>query len=188
MSAAKATILICRHGQDEDNAAKILNGHRNEPLTALGREQAATAAQHVAATFPGIDVILASPLQRAFVTAEAIGAAVGVAPERHDELIERDFGALSGQPLADIPKFATQFLQTDKVNYFLDGEGVESFDDCMARAQRVVAAVDARHAGKTVLLVCHGDIMKMLLGVRRDVDWRTALQEPYIDNTQVLKL
>jgi len=29
-------ILIARHGQDEDNAKDILNGHRDMPLTEKG--------------------------------------------------------------------------------------------------------------------------------------------------------
>lgn len=29
-------IFIVRHGQDEDNAKRLLNGHRDRPLTDLG--------------------------------------------------------------------------------------------------------------------------------------------------------
>ncbi len=35
-----AEIFIARHGQNEDNINGILNGHRDLPLTSLGREQA----------------------------------------------------------------------------------------------------------------------------------------------------
>ncbi len=37
-------IYVARHGQDADNANGILNGHRNEPLTDLGRQQAKDVA------------------------------------------------------------------------------------------------------------------------------------------------
>jgi len=33
-------IYLTRHGQDQDNAHGILNGHRNTPLTELGIQQA----------------------------------------------------------------------------------------------------------------------------------------------------
>ena len=33
-------IVLVRHGQDEDNAKRILNGRRNAPLTTLGVTQA----------------------------------------------------------------------------------------------------------------------------------------------------
>lgn len=35
-----AEIFIARHGQNEDNVNGILNGHRDLPLTELGRQQA----------------------------------------------------------------------------------------------------------------------------------------------------
>ncbi|MBP7769257.1 histidine phosphatase family protein, partial [Candidatus Saccharibacteria bacterium] len=34
------SIYIARHGQNKDNAEGILNGHRDRPLTELGRRQA----------------------------------------------------------------------------------------------------------------------------------------------------
>lgn len=181
-------VLICRHGQDEDNVEGLLNGHRDRPLTELGRSQAAAAAELVAARHKDIDVICASPLQRANVTAHTIGAQLGVKVETVDGLIERDFGVLSGKPLSEIPEHATMFHATEKVNYFLDGEGVESFDRCYERAQRVLQHLDAAHNGKVVLLVCHGDIGKMLLGVRRGISWKAALDTPYIANTDVIEL
>lgn len=37
---ARDSVGVTRHGQDEDNVRGILNGHRNLPLTDLGRQQA----------------------------------------------------------------------------------------------------------------------------------------------------
>ena len=42
-----ATIYLARHGQDYDNAAGILNGHRNTPLTAIGADQARQLSQKI---------------------------------------------------------------------------------------------------------------------------------------------
>ena len=41
------TIYIARHGQNEDNVRGILNGHRDLPLTDLGRQQARQLARHI---------------------------------------------------------------------------------------------------------------------------------------------
>lgn len=41
------TIYLARHGQDEDNLNGVLNGHRNQPLTGLGKQQAVTTAEHI---------------------------------------------------------------------------------------------------------------------------------------------
>lgn len=40
-------IYIVRHGQDEDNQNGILNGHRDMPLTELGKTQAQQLAQKI---------------------------------------------------------------------------------------------------------------------------------------------
>ena len=211
--ARRFKLYLCRHGQDEDNAAGLLNGHRDTPLTPLGRMQAATVAERVAGEDFGkaLDLIFASPLQRAHSTALCICDALNRTQQRGEplavrvlpELIERDFGFLTGAPLTDIKKQpAENLLETDKVTYFLRGPGVEEFDALTQRAQRVLQQVEALVAAhtaaisdgddapatKTVLMVCHGDIAKAILGVVRGWDWRTALLSPYIANTEVIEL
>ncbi|KAG5485735.1 hypothetical protein LSCM1_07146 [Leishmania martiniquensis] len=184
-----AHIHICRHGQDLDNAHGILNGHRNEPLSELGRSQAAEVADKIKASGTSYAAIYSSPLQRAFETASVISAAVSVPVQVRTDLIERDFGVLSGKPYADIPKYAgDRLLQGDKVLYFLDVEGCETFDKCYERAQGVLADVNARHAGEHVLLVCHGDIGKMLQAAHAQVEWQEGLRLPYFSNTEVIRL
>ena len=179
---------MCRHGQDEDNVAGILNGHRDKPLSELGQKQAAEVATLCAKEYNDVQVILSSPLQRAKCTADAIGASLKLGVTVNPQLIERDFGDLTGTPISEIPQRATELLKTEKVTYFLDGPNAESFDACYARAQKVLKAVDEAYTGQVVLLVCHGDLGKMLLACRRGMSWRDALQAPYIANTEVLKL
>ncbi|CAM37094.1 putative phosphoglycerate mutase protein [Leishmania braziliensis MHOM/BR/75/M2904] len=184
-----AYIHICRHGQDMDNAHGILNGHRNEPLSDLGRSQAVTVANKIKESGVNYSIIYSSPLQRALDTASVIGAAVGVQVQVRADLIERDFGVLSGKPYSDISKYAgDKLLQGDKVLYFLEVEGCENFDQCYKRAQGVLADVNAMHAGEHVLLVCHGDIGKMLQAAHAKVEWQEGLRLPYFVNTEVIEL
>ncbi|HUS26768.1 MAG TPA: histidine phosphatase family protein [Nevskiaceae bacterium] len=42
-------LFIARHGQNVDNANGILNGHRDLPLTNVGRKQARQLAKGIAA-------------------------------------------------------------------------------------------------------------------------------------------
>ncbi|KPA74803.1 putative phosphoglycerate mutase protein [Leptomonas pyrrhocoris] len=184
-----AHVHVCRHGQDMDNVHGILNGHRDEPLSELGRSQAAAVAKKIQESGVSYTAIYSSPLQRAFATATAIGAAVGVPVQVRDDLIERDFGILSGKPYADITKYAgDNVLQGDKILYFLSSEGCETFDRCYERAQGVLADVDAKHPAEHVLLVCHGDIGKMLQAARAKVNWEDGLRLPYFANTEVIEL
>lgn len=208
---------VCRHGQDLDNEALLLNGHRNQPLTALGEKQAQTVAESIASNEEWgqkLDYIFSSPLQRANKTATTIADALnkqrqgdaGSATQRRtitvqvlNNLIERDFGCLTGKPLDDINKLPDEdVLRTDKVNYFLKAEGSEDFETLLKRARKVLEeAKEIVLSNKSdddddyvtrVLLVCHGDIMKMMLAVSKNLSWKEALMAPYIANTAVLEL
>lgn len=70
-------IYLARHGQDRDNASGILNGHRDEPLTELGLEQAQTLVKEIVTAGLNFDAVYSSPLKRAYVTAETIVDALG---------------------------------------------------------------------------------------------------------------
>jgi len=73
-------IFIARHGQNEDNVNGILNGHRDLPLTDLGREQAQQLGEGIAQQGLQFDAVYSSPLRRAFETAQ-IAAHVADLPE-----------------------------------------------------------------------------------------------------------
>jgi broad specificity phosphatase PhoE len=62
-----AKIILVRHGQDTDNEAGILNGHRDTTLTELGRDQAKEVATKL--LDDSVEVILHSPLKRTTQTA-----------------------------------------------------------------------------------------------------------------------
>lgn len=186
----KARIFLCRHGQDEDNANNLLNGHRNTPLTELGRKQAAVVADKIHQEHPDhFDTILSSPLQRAHHTALEIASRRNKEVKVEPLLIERDFGALTGRPITDIESFANgDVLRTDRVTYFLSCENSETFDVLYDRATRVVDMVHSEYSGKKVLLVCHGDIGKMILAVSKGISWKEGLLHPYFANTELLEL
>ncbi|MDD3301503.1 MAG: phosphoglycerate mutase family protein, partial [Patescibacteria group bacterium] len=95
-------IYLARHGQDEDNARAILNGHRDKPLTALGKEQAELFAKNIKELNLKIEKVYSSPLQRAYDTALAATEILGLDnPEKLDLLIERDFGTMTGKLISE---------------------------------------------------------------------------------------
>lgn len=182
-----ADIYLIRHGQNEDNLEGILNGHRDRPLTELGREQARTVAEKLKSN--GIQVIYASPLKRAYETATIIAGTLGLSVQIDPDLIERDFGTLTGKPVASVLDLPPEHvLRTDGVNYFLEAEGSENFPTLYARAQRVLERVQRDHPNEQVLLVCHGDIGKMIRAAYHGWDWKTGLMTPHFENTGVLEL
>ena len=70
-----------------------------------------------------------SPLQRAYKTAAIITDVLGIRkPEVLEDLIERDFGIMTGKSQDKIQELCSpDILQTDTVCYFLNPEGAETF-------------------------------------------------------------
>lgn len=182
-----STIFIVRHGQDEDNANGVLNGRRDTPLTELGRNQAKTVAAKL--NDHHIDVIYCSPLKRARQTAEIIARELGIQTVvPHQDLIEREFGIMTGKLVSDIPKICKRIFAGDRVNYFLEEEGAEDFPTLIARGQTVLQDIQSKHSNANVVIVTHGDIGKMIRAVYHGWTWEEALRTPYFDNTGVLEL
>ena len=82
-------LYLARHGQNEDNANGVLNGHRDLPLTEKGLEQAAEVAQKIKAAGLVFDHIFTSPLVRASRTAEVISKTTGKYLEAYERLTGR---------------------------------------------------------------------------------------------------
>lgn len=178
---------MIRHGQDKDNAAGILNGRRDAELTDFGREQAQKVAQKLKGN--NIQIMYSSPLKRAHETARIIAEELGIDEIVADErLIERDFGILTGKPVASIPKYTDKILATERVNYFLEVEGAEDFPTVLEKGRNILEEIQQRHSDNNVALVTHGDIGKMIRAAFHNWTWEKGLKMPYFDNTGVLEL
>lgn len=181
------TLFVVRHGQDTYNLADLLNGHTDTELTGLGREQARIVAQKLKGK--NISTIYSSPLKRTQETAQIIAKEIGLADVVADRrLIERDFGVLTGKPRADIPKYAKNLLHTDRVVYFLEADGAESFPSTYGRAQEFLEYVSKNSGGANILAVTHGDTGKMLRAVNEGWDWLKGLKTPYFSNCDAIEL
>jgi broad specificity phosphatase PhoE len=182
-------IYLCRHGQSQANAAGMLAGHTDSPLNEIGRQQARELAKLAQDASLKFEHVYTSPLVRSKETAEIIATATGSpAPEIMDDLIERDFGILTGQPYTDIEKLGKDIIKTDNIIYFADVEGGESFDRAYERAERVLELVKARHGAGKILLVAHGDIGMMLFAAFHKTPWREALTHFHFGNSELLHL
>jgi broad specificity phosphatase PhoE len=183
-------IYIARHGQNEDNANGILNGHRDLPLTALGESQAHELAAGIKEIDLTFDAVYASPLVRAKRTAEVVCKELGLPkPIVLDSLIERDFGTMTGQLVSDIERLcAPDIVKTDIITYFLSPAGAETFPDLLVRASRVLDQIHAEHPDGAVLLATHGDMGKMLYAHFYDLPWQDILTLFHFGNCELLLL
>lgn len=183
-------IYVVRHGQDEDNARGLLNGRRDHPLTAIGVAQSNEAAKNILASGIVFDVVYTSPLVRAKKTAQIISTALGLGePTVLSDLVERDFGVMTGVPLSEVvERCSPDVLQSPTVNYFLSPENGETFPQVIERSQRLLAHLAADHKNKNVLLVTHSDTGKMLYAAYYDMPWKDALTQFHFGNSEMLKL
>lgn len=183
-------IYLARHGQNEDNAKGILNGHRDLPLTPKGIEQAEEVAREIVATQMSFTHIYASPLSRAFTTAEIIARAIGgPTPEVEQLLIERDFGVMTGVEQSRIKELcAPDVIQAELITYFLSPEGAETFPDLVERGQRLLEKLTAEHTDGSILLVSHGDLGKMIYAAYYNVPWQDVLQQFHFGNSELILL
>lgn len=181
-------IYIARHGQNEDNVNNILNGHRDLPLTDLGRDQARQLGGSIKDNGLTFDAVYSSPLSRAYETAEIV-ARIAELPEPivMSDLIERDFGSITGESASRIEEICgPDIIKTDTITYFLSPEGAETFPQLVERGQKVLDDVRAKHADGRVLLVCHGDIGKMIYTAATGKNWRDVLVDFHFGNGDLI--
>lgn len=160
-------LLLLRHGQTEHSVQGRYSGRADLPLTALGERQAAAAAARLA-SLAGVAAVASSPLLRARRTAEPVAAALGVALQLHDGLIETDFGEWERLTFAEAsardPELHTRWL-TDTT---LAPPGGESMDVVHRRVLRVRDQLIAEHGASTLIVVSHVTPIKSLLRMALD--------------------
>jgi 2,3-bisphosphoglycerate-dependent phosphoglycerate mutase len=159
------TLTLLRHGESEGNAADLLQGQAEYPLTPKGIQQARLLAarwQKVQASrdAPLFDTIITSPLARARQTAEIIARQLNLTIELDSMWIERGFGKLDGLSLVEILALNPQVDFHHP--YEPPGEGGESSVDLFLRASQALRSLLLRPVGR-YLIVSHGAILNMVV-------------------------
>lgn len=173
-------ILIARHGQNVDNANGILNGHRDLPLTELGRQQARNLATGIVEQGIEVDAVYSSPLSRALETAHIVCRVAGVTiePVVIPEMIERDFGVMTGESIHRVVELCSpNILYTDTITYMLSPEGAETFPRLLERGKRVLEIVREKQSSGNALLICHGDLGKMVYAAATGREWIRCIEK-----------
>ena len=154
-------IVAVRHGKTVWNAEMRMQGQLDTALSARGRWQAERVGEALADE--GLEAIVASDLQRAFDTAQAIGRRSGLAVATDVALRERSFGIFQGSTYAEIdarwPAEAARWRRHDPEFGPEDGETFRAFS---ARAVAACARIAAAHSGRSIAIVTHGGVLDCL--------------------------
>jgi broad specificity phosphatase PhoE len=154
-------VYLLRHAETADPS--IFHGAESDVgLSDRGRRQALQIADHLAALRP--DVVVCSGMRRARDTAGPIARACGLQPHVEPLLHERRVGALGGTPThsphGPWPETLRRWAAGDTA---YAPAGAESFDDVRGRVLPVWERLTAAHAGRTLVVVAHGIVCRVLL-------------------------
>lgn len=149
-------IVIVRHAETVDNAARVWQGHRDSALSERGRQQAVLAAPHVAAYGPS--VLVSSDLGRATATAAEIVRLTGLELVLDARLREVDVGLWQGLRADEVrERYADVVAALDRGEDVRRGVTGETRADVAARAGAALRDVARDLApGATAVVVAHG--------------------------------
>jgi probable phosphoglycerate mutase len=156
-------ILLIRHGETAWNAERRLQGHLDIALNPEGERQARALA--AALEDERVDLVVASDLQRARQTAEAVASSRGM-PVRTDRgLRERCYGGFEGMLYAEIEqRFPAEFAAWQRRDIDAavpaGANRGETFREFHARVVAAILGWANAHPGKTLALVAHGGVLE----------------------------
>lgn len=155
----KTTVMLIRHGETEWNTLGKFQGCTDIALSENGIKQAKLLNYRVKGDF---DCIYASPLSRAFETAnilaENTNKEVIIAPE----IREINFGEWEGLTVKDIREKYPEIFKawrTDKKESYICG-GDASVHNASNRAKNCILDIVSKHKGEKIVIVAHGGIIK----------------------------
>ena len=146
------TICILRHGETDWNSQGKLQGCEDTELNEKGRTQAIETARYFETE--NWDIIVSSPLKRAFETAKIIGSQVKISKIHViNEIKERDYGSASG------------LLPEERKTRFPNGviPDQEEFEQLRQRAMTGLTKIANEFNGKRIIVVSHGGLINSIL-------------------------
>ena len=164
-----------RHGQSEGNAAMILQGREEYPLSEEGRLQAAARGRSLKTALYGSGVnniagkilLFSSPLGRARETAEIIAKEASLPePVCRTELLEMGLGIWSGKKFSQVQNEDTELWENFMAHSWDVIPEAESSAALYSRALlawTMLRDAALEHDAKNVITVTHGGLIQWLL-------------------------
>jgi len=156
------SIYLVRHGQTAWNKEEIFRGRTDVPLDETGLKQAELAGEY----FKGMEIhaIYSSPLSRAWQTAQKIAQFHDLKVQPLDGIIDMSFGNWEGRPHQEIREHDREtYRQWRDEPHLARLPGGESLDDVRLRSMASLEEVIRSHPGKTLVLVSHRVVCKVLI-------------------------
>lgn len=153
------TLILVRHGQSEGNAAGIVQGWLDVPLSALGRAQAEATGRRLAGE--PLAAVYSSDLRRALETAEALAAPHALPVTPVPELREYGYGEAQGLRWDEVNARWPHDAEDWGAGHIPGEEGAAAFH---ARVAAAFDALAARHRDDVAAVAIHGGVIVQILG------------------------
>jgi broad specificity phosphatase PhoE len=156
------SIYLVRHGQTAWNKEEIFRGRTDVPLNETGLRQAELAGEY----FKGVEIqgIYSSPLVRAWETAQKIAQFHNLRVEPLGGILDMSFGNWEGHAHQEIRKIDSEtYRQWVESPHLVRLPGGESLDEVRGRAMVTLEEVIRKHQEKTIVLVSHRVVCKVLI-------------------------
>ncbi|MFT5052311.1 MAG: alpha-ribazole phosphatase [Chlamydiales bacterium] len=158
------SIHILRHGSVEELERRAVRGQLDHPLSAHGLAQSERLVEWFARLELAPDRIISSDLQRCSVLGDQLSARLGTPLELAADLREQHMGTWQGQTWKEITEWDAARVTAYWDNYVetTPPEG-ESMRDLATRVTHWWESVLTDSHGKTVLIVTHVGVIRVLL-------------------------
>jgi len=175
-------LYFVRHGETDWNREKRFQSISDVPLNATGLAQAKCAAEELQRRGVQIAELRCSPLQRAHVTAQIIGDALGITPLVDPRVIEMTFGEWEGQLESELSEqFGGDFDVWRQSHYTQRPPGGEALIDVAERVKATLADLQAPATSGNAMVVAHQAIM-MAMKAALTGDYSVAAAQSYKQN------
>jgi len=169
------TFYLVRHGNTAWNRETRFRGQTDVPLDESGLAQARATARSLADV--GLVAVFASPLKRAFNTAEMIAQEAGLTARPLPDLLDVNYGVWQGMTPREVeetyPELFARYQTAPHLVQFPEGE---SLDIARNRYLRAVLSTAEMYPDQSVCLAAHQAVNKVLLaavlGLGNDAFWR----------------
>lgn len=146
-------LIVARHGETLWNVQNKVLGRTDIPLNDVGIKQAEELAEDLNQF--GIQVVYASPLERAAKTGKIVAERNGANFVVLEELIEQNFGVFEGIDRTD------EKYQQAKRKYAMRYPEGESYFDVVARVYPLLFEIRKKNIDGTVIIT-HGGICRII--------------------------
>ncbi|WP_027626560.1 histidine phosphatase family protein [Clostridium lundense] len=178
------TLFITRHGQTMWNTEKRMQGWKDSPLTEAGINQATWLRDRIKNT--NIDYIYASPIGRAYRTAEIVRGNRDVPIITDDRIREINMGVWEGLAQEEIDSlYKEQLFNFWNAPHLYEPIQGESFIQVRERTSEFIEEMAKKHPGQNIFIVTHTIALKSIMSYIQDIPLEKFWGDPYIHPTSL---